>query len=629
MSKAEVKRSLQRKLAVRLLQAIAVFIVGIYVILRVIITPAFDELELSRAETDLVRAERSIQNDIENLEAITLDWGPWDDIYGYVSERNPAFQKSNLNRLTLTNLGLDMLAVYELGSELKWAQLLVDGEERPLANLSILGTDDPGSQRMTRHDDAGSSTVGIVQTALGPLLISSQPILRSDDSGPVAGAVVMGQFLNEPRLARLRERTEVDMSWLNLEEFLADDEREPSDIESGMLPVKISDATITNCLVLADIFGTPLLVLSAKTPRNISDLGRQTVNTALFFLAIAGILLMFVMWSHMKGTVIRPIGRLTRHMDKIRESGDLSDKLSMQTNDEIGLLARQYDSLTTEVYDTRAALLHQSFKAGKADTAAEVLHNIRNAMTPMINGMDRLSKAFKVAESLHVSEAVEHLSDPDCPPERVGKYVQYVGASFDRVKSVNAEATEDLNVVISQARQVEAIMSDQEKFTNVAKIAEILVIDEVVEEAAHVIPKESFTDIEVDVDEDLTRYRVRAHRVGLLQVLSNLILNAHESIERAKASDGRISLSASDTVVNNQQMVQLTVRDNGTGFDEEVRNKIFQRGFTSKSKGNTTGLGLHWCANAVAGMGGRIFADSRGSGKGAEFHVLLPAVQGA
>jgi len=629
MSKTEIKRSLQRKLAVRLLQAIAVFIASIYVILRVVITPAFDDLELSRAETDLVRADRAIQNDIENLQAITLDWGPWDDIHGYVSGRNPAFQKSNLNHLTLINLGLDMLAVYELGSELKWGQLLVDGEERPLVDLSILGADDPGSQRMTRHDDAESGTVGIVQTALGPLLISSQPILHSDDSGPVAGAVVMGQFLDQSRLARLRERTEVDMSWLNLEEFLADDEREPSDIELGMLPVRISDATITNCLVLADIFGSPLLVLSAKTPRKISDLGRQTVNTALLFLAIAGILLMFVMWSHMKGTVIRPIGRLTRHMDKIRESGDLSDKLSMQTNDEIGLLARQYDSLTTEVHDTRAALLHQSFKAGKADTAAEVLHNIRNAMTPMINGMDRLSKAFKVAEGLHVSEAVEHLSDPDCPPERVGKYVQYVGASFDRIKSVNAEATEELKVVATQARQVEAIMSDQEKFTNVAPVAENLVVDEVVEEAAHVIPKESFTEIEVDVDENLTRFRVRAHRVGLLQVLSNLILNAHESIERANASDGRISLSASDTVVNDQQMVQLTVRDNGTGFDEDVRNRIFQRGFTSKSKGNTTGLGLHWCANAVASMGGRIFADSQGDGKGAEFHVLLPAAQGA
>ena len=34
---------------------------------------------------------------------------------------------------------------------------------------------------------------------------------------------------------------------------------------------------------------------------------------------------------------------------------------------------------------------------------------------------------------------------------------------------------------------------------------------------------------------------------------------------------------------------------------------------------------LHWCANSLAGMGGRIAATSEGLGKGAAFHVCLPA----
>jgi C4-dicarboxylate-specific signal transduction histidine kinase len=38
-----------------------------------------------------------------------------------------------------------------------------------------------------------------------------------------------------------------------------------------------------------------------------------------------------------------------------------------------------------------------------------------------------------------------------------------------------------------------------------------------------------------------------------------------------------------------------------------------------------SGLGLHWCANSLAGMGGRIVAESAGAGRGAQFHVLLPA----
>ena len=233
-------------------------------------------------------------------------------------------------------------------------------------------------------------------------------------------------------------------------------------------------------------------------------------------------------------------------------------------------------------------------------------------MTPMINGLDRLSKSFKVADDLRVDEATDQISDPDCPPERASKFIQYIKASFNRVKKVNDDAVEEMKVVTSQARQVEAILTDQEKFTNAPPVEEDIVIDEVVGEAAHVIPKEAQDQLDVELDHGLTRYRVRAHRVGLLQVLGNLFLNAYESIQRENNSQGRISLSASDTVVNDKPMVRLTVRDNGSGFDEGMGQRIFQRGFTSKPKGDTTGLGLHWCANAVAGMGGRISAESQG-----------------
>jgi sensor domain CHASE-containing protein len=628
MSNTKANGSLQRKVSLRLSLAMAVFIVGVFLILRAVITPAFEDLELDAAHADLVRADQAIQTDIENLEAVTLDWGPWDDIHEYVSGRNPGFQKSNLVRPTLTNLGLDMMAVYELGGRLRWGQLLHDGNELPLENLALLGEGDPAAHLLTEHASADSRTVGIVNTAFGPMIISSQPILRSDNSGPVAGALIMAQFLDEQRLARLQERTEVDMTWTLVENYVMDGERQLSGIAIGELPVRFSEDVVTNCIVLADILGNPFLLVSANTPRTITSLGQQTVSAAVLFLAAAGAVLVIVLWWFMKGTIIHPIQKLTGHMNKIRKSGDLSDNLNLDSDDEIGLLADQYDKLNSEVHETRAALLHQSFKAGKADTAAEVLHNIRNAMTPMINGLDRIGKVFKVTDGLHVKQAVEQLSGQECDPDKAGKYVQYLDASFDHIVSVHAEATDDLKIVASQARQVEGILSDQEKFTNVAPIAENLVVDEVIEEATMVIPRDTPTEVDIEVDDGLTAYRVRAHRVGLLQVLGNLVLNAYESIERAKSAKGRIALSAKNTVVDDTEMVQLTVSDNGTGFDEDVRNRIFQRGFTSKSDGEFTGLGLHWCANAVAGMGGRIFADSQGEGYGAEFHVLLPAAPG-
>ena len=620
MSNKRTAMPLQSKVSLTLVLFIAAFVILSYTILRIVIAPAFDELESAAARSDQHRAEAALRADIENLEAITADWAPWDDIYYYVSGSNPGFRKSNLDKPTLENLGLDLMAIFSTESRFVWGQVMVEGNEVPIDTLDILNPVESISAGLTSHAESLDRTVGFVQSTHGPMMISSRPILRSDASGPVAGALVMGQLLDSARLERLRDRTEVDMSW----DFLA-----PGTTVDASTEFVTEAAALSGTKILNDIHGKPFLVLRTNTPREISSLGAQTIQAATLFLIVVGAFICAFIWFMLRRTILSPIEMLTRHIADIRESGDLSRQISLDRGDEFGLLARQFDSMTMDVHEARQASLEQSFKAGKADTAAEVMHNIRNAMTPMINGLDRLRKSFAVADKLRVTEALEQIAGDDCPADRKDKFLEYVGASFERIKTVNGEAIDDLNVARAQAKQVEGILRDQEKFANVAPVAEILVVDEVLGEASNVIPKEESEPVELTLDDDLKDLRVRAYRIGLLQVMSNLILNAYESIKRSGRQHGRICVDAMSEMVGDLPMVRVTIRDNGSGFDAETQAHIFQRGFTSKTKGHTTGLGLHWCANAVAGMGGRISASSAGDGCGAEFHVLLPAVRGA
>lgn len=626
MSSRSTSLPLQTKVALTLAALIAAFTALSYAILGSVIAPAFDDLEQSAAQTDLTRAEMAIKTDIENLEAITADWAPWDDIYYYVLGEYPGFRKSNLDRPTLTNLGLDLMVVYPAKGDYLWGQVLVDGEERDPRELGVLDPAHRSRNALTAHAHAASRTVGFINTGLGPMIISSRPILRSDDSGPVAGALIMGQFLNAERLARLQSRTEVDMHW----QFTAFGEEPLSSqlLSEDVVDQRTTASAISSRKVLPDIHGSPFVTLDVETPRSISSLGSQTINAALLFLAVAGVMVTGFIWFMLRGTILRPIEQLASHIEKVRTSGDLSRRLDTRRDDEIGALAQQFDDLTDEVNDARQALLDQSFKAGKADTAAEVLHNIRNAMTPMINGLERLRKSFTVTSKLRVEEATQQIANPDCAPERREKFLQYVDASFAHLESVGAEAAEDLGIVTKQARQIEGILADQERFANIAPITESIVVNEVLDEASHVIPKRTTHGVDLRMSADASRVRVRAHRIGLLQVMGNLILNAYESIQRCKKTDGHISLEAAQEVVDDMPMVRVTIRDNGGGFNKDMGERIFQRGFTSKKEGSSTGLGLHWCANAVAGMGGRIQAKSRGLGQGAEFHVLLPAAHG-
>lgn len=618
MSKLLISLPLQSKVSLTLVLLIAAFIAGSYAVLRTVIAPAFDELEMSAAHSDLHRAEGAIQTDIENLEAITSDWAPWDDIYYYVSGQNPGFRKSNLDRPTLVNLGLDLMAIYSLNSEFVWGQVLVDGAEVAIDTLEILDPGSPASEGLTAHSAFSDRTVGFINSRIGPMIISSRPILRSDDSGPIAGALVMGQLLDPTRLARLRERTEVAMSWTPTA---------AGAVNYAASAFETKSDAILGRKTLADVHGKPILLLQTRTPRNISFLGAQTINAAMSFLLLAGALVTGFIWFMLRGTILRPIEQLTSHIDEIRESGDLSRQISMPRGDEVGRLARQFNSMMVDMNDVRKALLDQSFKAGKADTAAEVLHNIRNAMTPMINGLDRLRKSFSVADKLRVPEATEQLDNPECPPERKQKFLQYINASFEHVKDSGQEAAQDLKLVSAQAQQIEGILSDQERFAQAAPVAEDVEIYELLDEAAHVIPRDSETQIDVNLDTASEGAEVHAHRIGLVQVMGNLILNAYESIARSGKSKGHIALLANGELVDEKPMVRVTIRDNGSGFNADTKEHIFQRGYTSKTRGETTGLGLHWCANAVASMGGRISAESAGVGQGAEFHVLLPAAQ--
>ena len=58
-------------------------------------------------------------------------------------------------------------------------------------------------------------------------------------------------------------------------------------------------------------------------------------------------------------------------------------------------------------------------------------------------------------------------------------------------------------------------------------------------------------------------------------------------------------------------------------MDGATLRDIFQRGFSTK-EGKKRGLGLHWCANTLVAMNGRIEAASEGIDEGAVFHIYLP-----
>ncbi len=103
---------------------------------------------------------------------------------------------------------------------------------------------------------------------------------------------------------------------------------------------------------------------------------------------------------------------------------------------------------------------------------------------------------------------------------------------------------------------------------------------------------------------------IMCNRTRLMQVLMNILKNSIEAI-CPDAEKKAISLN----VFAHDGMVVLQVHDSGYGFDETTREKLFGRGFTTKSSG--TGLGLNSCRAIIESFGGDIDITSDGPGKGA------------
>ena len=109
-----------------------------------------------------------------------------------------------------------------------------------------------------------------------------------------------------------------------------------------------------------------------------------------------------------------------------------------------------------------------------------------------------------------------------------------------------------------------------------------------------------------------------ANREQVRQIIHNLVLNAIQSIEE----DGVLSVEIKKQKLNDQEdYVEIKVKDTGCGIEEKDLKKIFEPFFTNKGKG--TGLGLAIVSRFVDGYNGRIKVESV-INEGTTFIVWLP-----
>jgi signal transduction histidine kinase len=139
-------------------------------------------------------------------------------------------------------------------------------------------------------------------------------------------------------------------------------------------------------------------------------------------------------------------------------------------------------------------------------------------------------------------------------------------------------------------------------------------------------------EYKTDLDPGLPKINVVPQDIG--RVLLNLINNAFYAVNVRRNTIVKTTHALSQTsppynptvtvtTKNLGNQVEISVKDNGKGIPEEIKDKIFQPFFTTKPTGQGTGLGLSLAYDIVKAHGGEIKIESE-DGEGTEFIIQLP-----
>ncbi|HUR46906.1 MAG TPA: ATP-binding protein, partial [Candidatus Saccharimonadales bacterium] len=201
-----------------------------------------------------------------------------------------------------------------------------------------------------------------------------------------------------------------------------------------------------------------------------------------------------------------------------------------------------------------------------------------------------------------------------------GKIIpSYLSNLSEQLGDEQQDLLKELELLVKNIEHIKEIVAMQQDYARVSGIIETLSIRDLVEDALqmHTAALARHGILVIREYQDVPVISMDKHKV--LQILVNLIRNAKYAMDSAAKRNKRLTISIG---VNPENLIQISIADNGIGIPAENLTRIFSHGFTTKRDGH--GFGLHSGANAAREMGGRLYGRSDGPGTGATFILELP-----
>ncbi len=301
---------------------------------------------------------------------------------------------------------------------------------------------------------------------------------------------------------------------------------------------------------------------------------RQSIKLFWVVLSI-GVILAFVGTFYISGAITTPIRRLTETTREYAR-GNLESQVAVTSSDEIGRLARAFNSMASEIKNLMKERRANETLIAIGRFSAALAHDLRNP----VEGMKLLAGELK--KQAGTSE-----------PER-------------EIADTIAQSVDNLSTFINQSLDFARLTEPDFEKANLAYLAEDILKDF------------RYDDVEIKREYTYDLPSVEIDVVQIKRVMSNLIANALDAC-RQKVST--LECHIIFRIYRLNETIHIEVADNGVGIHPEALDKIFDPFYSTKPDG--PGLGLSLVRQIIHNHSGTVTVKSEFN-RGTHFIVEIP-----
>ncbi|MDN5286260.1 MAG: hypothetical protein JWR38_2534 [Mucilaginibacter sp.] len=366
---------------------------------------------------------------------------------------------------------------------------------------------------------------------------------------------------------RMNAKAFIYLSKLQKSEFVNEE-------KIGALSYKAAYAPIISSNKIIAYIQLPYFSNEADYRERISSLLNVMINVyAIVFIAI-GLFAVIIARQ-----ITAPLNFIQESLSKTIY-GKKNEHIKWARNDEIGALIKEYNKMISALENSAHRLAQSERESAWREMAKQVAHEIKNPLTPLKLGLQLLDKSWK-----------------DKDPKFDQKFERFSKSFVEQIESLSSIASEFSAFAKMPDTRIEQIN-----------------IFEMLGQAVTIFKQ--MDNILITYQPPETPFIIAADRDQLLRCFNNLLKNAIEATPSER--QGVIEINYLITSKN----ILLTIKDNGNGIPEKMREKIFEPNFTTKSSG--TGLGLAFVKNSIENANGKIWFETT-IGSGTAFYLSFPA----